>query len=420
MSQNDGLTRTLTRELEHRARAMDDSLLHLADVQGRARSIRRRRTASAVAGVAAAVALVVPTVLVATHTSGRPEPAPATQHPSPTPTTSPTTTPTSNSHPPRPDVLDISDLATGSEPHIDYVYDGRLHLPDGATPVRTRYDAQQFVQMDDGSRVWLTVHDATPYIEIQDTDGGFRDPVASGWGLSVNPAHTVSAWLTPQGRVTVWEAHATDPRPLGDLVPGSDLRLGPVSGEKCSLACSVIVNVPGPETWQPWEVSDAGSHQLRDGGYRVVDDISRSGLYVGRTRLSDSGSCSKLLGGGEFQGFETCKSQFSGFSPDGQLLLGEPAYYDGAGPSAIAMYDVTGKKLFERRATAAVQSYYAAPAVWEDNFHALAAVYQDGTWAWAVVRFATDGSMEYAVAPVKGPYERSPYVFPSHPFDNES
>ena len=39
---NDDLTRTLSEELEERAHTMDGSTLHLADVRGRARSIRRR------------------------------------------------------------------------------------------------------------------------------------------------------------------------------------------------------------------------------------------------------------------------------------------------------------------------------------------------------------------------------------------
>jgi hypothetical protein len=70
MSNHDDLTRTLSRELEGRAHEMDGSLLHLTDVQGKARSIRRRRTATAVAAVAAAVAVIVPTVSLATHTNG--------------------------------------------------------------------------------------------------------------------------------------------------------------------------------------------------------------------------------------------------------------------------------------------------------------------------------------------------------------
>ena len=89
MNDND-LTTDLGRELHDRADAMLGSSLGLADVQRKARSIRRRRTAVAVGGVAAAVALIVPTAVLANHHNGRSiEPLPATQ--SVTPTPSPTT-----------------------------------------------------------------------------------------------------------------------------------------------------------------------------------------------------------------------------------------------------------------------------------------------------------------------------------------
>jgi hypothetical protein len=407
MNEYDDLTSRLTRTLTDHSDVMTGSSLGLAEVTRRARSIRRRRTAAAVAGVAAAVAVIIPTVALASHTGGSPEPAPATQTPTPTATVTAT-----DGAPPLPGVLDVSDLPTGEAPAMDYVYQGSLHFADGGTgTVRTRYAPDQFVEMDDGSRVWHTSDQGTPYVEIQDADGTFHDPVPSGWDVNVNPSHTIAAWLAPTGQVTVWEGRASEPRPLGDPIAGSDLRLGPVTGDRCALACSVVVNVSGANGRQPWEVSDSGSRELRDGGYLIVDDISRGGLTIGHTKVSDGGSCSKLLGGGEFQGFATCQNQFAGFSPDGQLLLAEPPYYDGPGPSGIAMYDLSGTSLFERGATAKVQSFYAAPAVWEDDTHVLAATYQDGTWA--LVRIASDGTMEYAVAPQAGPYEDSPYVLPT-------
>jgi hypothetical protein len=405
MNEHDDFTSLLTQSLTDHSDTMAGSHLGLAEVKGKARSIRRRRATGAVVAVAAAVAIVVPTIDLAGHTGGRPEPAPATQVPTPTQTAN-----VDSGHQPKPGVLDVSDLPTGAAPRTEYVTEGRtLHLPDGgAVELPTRYPVTSFVVLSDGGHLFLTTHQGVPYVEVENGEGGFSDPVRSGWGLAVNAAHTIGAWLDVDGRVHVLEAGKDQPSTLGDPVPGSDLRVGPISGEKCSLACSVVVNVPGPNGWQPWEVTEASTQELRDGGYQVVDDISGNGLSIGRTQLTDGGSCSKLLGGGEFAGFSTCKNQFSGFSLDGQLLLGEPPYYDGVGPSGIAMYDLTGKRLFERAATAKVQSYYAAPAVWEDDTHALAAVFQDGSWA--LVRFGTDGSMEYAVPPVKGAYDQCPYV----------
>jgi hypothetical protein len=404
---DDDLTTDLGRELRDRSDAMHGTSLALADVQQKARSIRRRRTVTAVGGAVAAIALIVPTAALANHHGHSTEPLPpATQ--SVTPTPSPTT---SEAQQPPAGVLDVSDLPTGDAPRIDYVQDGIFHFADGdAGELRTRYQPAQFVWLKDGARVWRTTdRNGLSYLEIQDVDGTFHDPVRIDAAINVNPSHSIAAWLTPSGQVMVWQGFASEPRPLGDPIPGSDVRLGPISGDDCSLACTVTVNVHDGGM-QPWEVSDSGSHPLLDGGFLDVRDVSEAGLSIGLTKATDFSTCSKLLGGGELQGFSTCKNQLAAFSPDGQLILAWPGYFDGIGPGGLAMYDLEGKRLFERSATAEAQSYYLGE-VWEDETHVLAPTYQDGKWA--LVRVASDGSMEYAIAPTKGPYDASPFVLPT-------
>jgi hypothetical protein len=305
---------------------------------------------------------------------------------------------------------------------MDYVYDGTLHFTDGSTgEVDTRYTPRQFVLMADGARVWQTADEnGRSFVEIQDADGSFHDPVRSDWGLSVNRLHSIVAWLAPAGQVMIWEGWASEPRPLGDPVPGSDLRLGPLTGDgepaegqagpDCAATfCTVIVNVRGGSD-QPWEVSDSASQPLLDGGYLSVADTSQAGLSIGLTKVTDFSTCSKLLGGGEFQGFSTCKNQLTSFSPDGRLIEALPGYFDGVGPGGIGMYDLEGNRLWERSSDESTQSFLGE-ATWEDETHLLAPVFQGGTWA--VVRIASDGSLEYAVKPVKGLFDVSPFVLPT-------
>jgi len=415
---DDDLTTDLSRELHGRTDAMHGSSLVLADVQHKARSIRRRRAVTAVGGTVAALALVVPTAALANHHGHSTEPLPAvTQSVSPSP--SPTTT--EGRQPPE-GVLDVSDLPTGAPPSTDYVADGLLHLTDGTTgEVRTHFPPRQLVELADGARVWETADDrGRTYVEIQDGDGTVHDPVRTGGGLSVNRPHSIVAWLSPAGQVMVWEGWASQPRPLGDPVPGSDLRLGPLTGDGratpgragpgcAATTCTVVVNVHDGQG-QPWEVSDSGSQPLLDGGYLDVTDLSEAGLSIGLTRVTDVSTCSKLLGGGEFQGFATCRNQLASFSPDGRLIQAWPSYFDGLGPGGLAMYDLEGTRLFVRSATEQAQSYLTS-STWEDDTHVLAPAYQDGRWA--LVRIASDGSMEYAVAPSKGPYDQSPFLLPT-------
>lgn len=418
---DDDLTTNLTRELRDRSDTMHGTTLGLSDVQGRARSIRRRRTATGIVAAAAALAVIVPTAALATHQGGhRTEPLPATQSVAPTPSAT-----ASTGGQPAPGVFDASDLPAGPAPAVDYVYHDTLHLADGTSePVRTRHTPTGFVELADGSHVWLTADDGgQSYVEIQDVDGTYHDPVRSTSDLSVNAPHSIVAWLTPQGQVMIWEGWASQPRPLGDPLPGTDLRLGPITGsgtaptgqagpDCAQFGCAVIVNVHDA-THQPWEVTQSGSQPLRDGGYLDVNDVSNAGLTIGLTRITDVSTCSKLQGGGEFTGFGTCKNQLMSFSPDGQLIAALPDMVDGAGPGGFAMFDLTGTRLFDRASTARSQATLADDdAVWEDATHVLVPVYQQGSWS--LVRIASDGSMEYAVAPRTGvDVTVRPYVLPT-------
>ncbi len=410
---DDDLTTDLGRELRDRSDAMHGTSLGLADVQQKARSIRRRRTVTAVGGAVAAIALIVPTAALANHHGGRTtEPLPATQ--SVTPTPSPTT---SEGQQPPAGVLDVSDLPTGDAPRVEYVTGGNtLHQIDGSSvEIPTRYPVNSFVVLTDGSHIWLTRDNGTTYVEVQDLDGTLHDPVPSVGSLAVNPSHSIAAWVTPDGQVMVWTLGAKAQKPLGDpLAAGSELRMAAVTGDDCALACTVYVNVASPQggdaPWEPWEVSASQTQLLRDGGYLTVSDISRAGVTIGLTKITDIDTCSKVLGGGEFAGWSTCKNQLASFSTEGGLVLATPTYYDGLGPTSIAMYAVSGgPRLFERRSDAKHQAFYAQPGpAWEDEKHLLASVFQDGRWS--IVRIAADGTMEYAVPPIAGADVENPFV----------
>jgi hypothetical protein len=368
----------------------------------------RRGLAVALAGSAVVLAVAVPLALRGGDALGGDGAAVAPA----------TTTPTPTAHEgrqPARGVLDVSHLSTGAAPDVEYVATGVLHEPDGSTAaVGTRYPVSGFVVLGDGSRVWQTSKGGTAYVEVQGADGSFADPVRSEFGLAVNPHHSIAAWVAPSGQTMVWSGHGSEPTALGEPISvDQDLRVGAVSGDDCSLACSVVVNAYGARTgsgWRPWEATVSGTEPLLDGGYLIVNDISDAGLTIGYRKLDDFGSCSTLLGGGELQGFSTCRHTLASFSPDGQLLLADPAYHDGIGNGVIAMYDLEGTRLFVRHNTESAQSFYSS-AEWETTTQVLAPVFQDGRWA--VVRFTSDGAMEYAVAPVRGQDVDNPFVLPT-------
>jgi hypothetical protein len=381
---------------------------------------RRRRIIIAAVSAAAVVAITLPIAFRGGDVFGggdqsSPQPATGSTAGSSAPSSAPTATDSPGTQPAA-GVLDVSDLPTGDAPHLEYVTGGRvLHEVDGSTvDIATRYRVNSFVALADGSHLWLTATpDGTPYVEAQDAAGYMLEPVRSSWSLSVNSAHTVGAWVRPDGQVMAWNAGAAHALEYGDPVPASsEPRMGPLLGDRCGPGgtCEIYLNLSDRQAesgWQPWEVSVNGTAKLLDGDFRILADSTESGLSIGYRSISDTGSCSVLLGGGEFQGFSTCKHTLESFSPDGRLILGVPAYRDGIGDGVIAMYDLEGKLLFERRNTLKTESFYSS-AQWEDATHVLAPVFQHQTWS--LVRFASDGSMEYAVAPVAGQDLENPYV----------
>ncbi len=87
------------------------------------------------------------------------------------------------------------------------------------------------MELADGARVWGTMDDnGRSYVEIQDTDGTFHDPVRTRYGLSVNRPHSIVAWLTTTGQVMIWEGWASEPRPLRR--PGPRLRPASRAGHR--------------------------------------------------------------------------------------------------------------------------------------------------------------------------------------------
>jgi hypothetical protein len=354
-----------------------------------------------VAGAALAVAVIIPTVSLLDHTGGH--------HPSPAPApTSPTTTRPVQLPPPG--VLDVSSLPTGGTPRTEYVTDGTvLHRVTGDTvDVGTSHPVTAFVTLRDGARVFQTAGSGQTYVEVADASGVLHPPVTSMEGLVVDPDHRLAAWVDANGQVMVWSVGASQPKPLGDPISGSDVRIAGIDGYSCSLACEAYVNVTDAHgDRQPWFVSLSGSQPLHDGSYLTIADVA-GGLDIGLDHLTDFGSCSKLQGGGELQGWSTCQHTLVSFAPGERLVLADPAYHDGIGNGVIAMYRTgNGDLLFQRHSTRNAQAFYNV-AQWEDNGHVLAPVFQDGRWA--IVRFASDGSMEYAVPPVDGSPLHSPFV----------
>ncbi len=412
---DDDLTSSLHDELRNRADAMHGSTVGLADVTGRARTIRRRRAATAVAGVVAAVVLIVPTAAVAGHELGghRNEPLPATQDVSPTPT--------AQADPRAP--LEVTGLPTGAAPRVGFLRGGTLHLPGGSSvPVATADPVDRYVLLTDGTVVFLTRSDqGTTHVEVTDPQGARRGPYPAGDGLVADPSGTTAAWIGPDGHPRIWRPGATQPFRMAGHVPGDGLQVQAVTAGDCASTdpagaggCQVLVRTHDQATGATadWLVSSDGGVDRAAPSARFVGvtSLAGSGTEVGLTRVrQDGSSCSGIAGQSGPVAWQTCSHTLLAFSPDGSYVSADTAYHDGAGSSVLAAYGANGDLAFDHLSTRRAQAFVQT-SVWEDDTHLLGTVFQGGRWS--VVRFGVDGSMELAVPSVPGDVARSPLVLP--------
>ncbi|HEX4470709.1 MAG TPA: hypothetical protein VH085_01970 [Nocardioides sp.] len=407
----DDLATQLTRTLTDRADALSATPLGLAEVTGRARSIRRRRAATAVAGTAAVVALLVPTAALARHSGERPEPGPATQSTTPTETSAPV-----DARAP----LDVRGLPEGKPPANGYLVAGLMHLADGDTAtVSSRHRVDAFAVLSDGTEVFHTLTDqGVGSVEVTDSGGTEHGPYPAGFGLAVDDSRTAAAWVSPDGQVRTWVATHTAPTAIAPPLPGGAAQVASMSGD-CSAAtpCRVLVRTTDQTTGKSTDhvVSSDGTTAPADPAHRFVDvsDVSGFGLVAGYTRIGEGDSCSAVASGSGPVDWKTCDHSLLAFSPDLTSVSADSDFRSGTGSSVLAAYDVaTGHLLFEHRSTLKTQAFVTS-TVWEDDTHLLATVYQHGRWS--VVRFGLDGSMEIAVSAEQGRNFESPIVLAGQP-----
>ncbi len=403
--------RALNRALHGQVDPLQASPLGLGEVQAKARVVRRHRRIAAAAAVAAAVAVVVPTALVATRglDSTPDRPPVATQAPDPTRTEASDPTTSSPPEEAQTQPFDLSALETGDDPKIDWA-DGRdVHRFDGTVvPGALPAGTTDFAPMADGWVVMTRDDQGGQYAQYVPADGVSTQVVhdASG-GLATSPLGEVVAWATPEGTVNGFH-NGGELFELPSVGAGEYFDAVAVTTEDCQEGrtspggCTVYVNTKGLES----TARLTSSHGITD---LVADDIDEltawtSGRLAGIVeRRDDMTTCSvvKKSDDGQPVVWETCDNRLMDFSPTGATVLGVGSVGDGdGGEGVVTLLDsTTGTPLVDLRADEKHQTF-AYQWAWEDDSHVLLVV-RSGV-DWSIVRLGTDGSMEYAVAPVAG------------------
>ena len=174
--------------------------------------------------------------------------------------------------------------------------------------------------------------------------------------------------------------------------------------------CTVLVNADSGDHRAWVSTSHGFSDWAGPFEYAIAFVPSGEGGILGRTSITDDGSCSGLWRGGGLQVvWQTCDWGLLSPAPDGKTILAGSAYADGLGDGQLAFLDPDGHRVHAwSGGDGGGGGTVVSRPQWEDAQHVLAVVYEHD--AWSIVRFGIDGSSEYAVPPQPGSDLDDPFL----------
>ncbi len=364
--------------------------LSLDDVKGRARGIRRRRIAVTGLAAAAVLAVAVPAgVLVADRATTQPEVPPVTS-PSPDATTSPSPTAAPGV---KVVTLDNNIEAHTGRPGIDYLLHGDVVSPrDGAFAIgypNGQRPQHEYVGLARTTEAWLALWSddrARMSIDFIKRGGIIYDTRRSTDSIAVSQDGSLAVYSTPEGELrsySIFDEHlglndaalaAPDVEPVAVIGSRTCKEQAPEGG-----GCTVFYSDRGVDA-AGYSASSHGT-QEREPGILRITGVSPDGWISGLVSATDTGSCSQVWDQDMTPLWKTCDYALGQFSPDGQYVLGHPAYGDGIGASSVAILDAaTGEVLVDYRNDAKAQAYINN-AVWDVDGTVLATVFARGSWS---------------------------------------
>lgn len=406
-----GLTGELTRQLHAQVDQWHSAPLTLDDVQGKARTIRRRRTALT-SGIAAAavLAVIVPVGLAINDpASNRPSPA------APTPTEA--VEPSPNPDGTFPLTLDVPE---GDVPTTGYIAfdDQQLVTPDGTIDLPG--DFVQIARYDGG---WVGIRGGSyrptgHQVVVLDADLQEVSAVPSGSSLAISSDGSQVAWVEAQGNGSDWTV-VNAPSDGGEQLRVPTSADAVVEGflANDTVAISHFDEATG-ETFYGQAGPGGEFDAIPLDNYQRVGGVSEvTGLVAGQTEFRGDSTCSEVRNTDTAQPplvFETCDHQLAGFSPDGRWLIGYATYFDLGSPTLAILDATTGDPVVEFASSRKqAGSATVLAAAWEDDDTVVAVVNQGGEQA--VLRLEADG-VATRVSDVREEQMSVEFFLPQHLF----
>ena len=381
----------LAHELRQRSAGVGGHPIGMDDIRGRARSIKRRRTA--VRGVVAAMVatVAIPAGLVLSDSLGSTDTAPP-------PAASNTPSPDGAKPTPRPDgsfPLTVHDLPRGEAAGLPYVVakDDQLVTPDGTFDLPESY---AMVTPYNGG--WLAVgSERSPgHVIMLDAEMNVLKTADGGTDLAASSDRTRVAYteLQPSGETLLVNAptDGTDPVTWSFQVTDPDQEIVPVGYLDHD---SVVYQ---DRLGEEMGIARTGGTLTPIEGFLRLEDASEStGLVSGLVSYDIEGGCSGVMDPDSAELlWESCDHSNLRFSPDGRLVVADASYVDGPGSPTLTVLDAwTGKEIAHFSPESGTRTVVGvSQAAWEDDETVLAYVDEGGDQA--IVRLGIDGSIEAA------------------------
>lgn len=379
----------------------------LAEVKGRARGIRRRRTLAGAAGAALTVGLLSglgPTALTALQGEDETVLPPATQAPSPTP---------------RADVRLTGDEPRGEDAVGWSDADGLRDLLGDAAPD----DVWQMPQVARVGDHWVVAHRERGAMSVQ---LGSATGQAAQWkateGVAAATAGTgVIAFVdrtTDELTLLGTEGDAWMERTLATVPQGAGV--ADVTGQDCfgGSDCRIVLSFGDGRA--PLVVDGAGRVSTLD-----PDALTVSAARDDLVALTDppaldangeqaEAPCTRVLDDG-VEAWSSCELGVVGFSPDGRWALVRDAYQSGWGLPRVGIADAaTGELFFWIDPPGESAGVDSNGAVWEDDGHVVLSTWSWSNEEWNLFRVSLTGEVEQAADSRGGTEGDFPFFPPIH------
>lgn len=375
MTENDTLEERLTRSLDRQVAGLTDAPFGIADVRGRARSIRNRRRGVAAGVVAAVVAVALPTALLAG---------------------------------PGDDRTDGVDPATPTPTRATALHDGVVTLSDGREVAAPYDDVTELATLTDGRIVLMLPRRAVVLDESGAEQASY--PVLVNDLTTGDEGRTVG-WIGADRRVQVLESGQEAPTALA-RVPRDVYAVEVIRGYDCAEGLCTAWVGDGTRVTQYVDLDGSSPVTADTLPFERVWDVSSTGELWAVELPSgpdEQHGCSALWHAVESQIVaETCETSELSFSPDDQHLLGLVGDNNMYGEATVLDADLRPVLTYEPDDDQAISQ-----AVWADATRLDVSVVDPDTSAWSLVRVGVDGSTEVLDGPAPGgnPESVAEYVF---------